>query len=88
MLIDSHAHLEMKDFDKDRNRVIARAVEAGVRHIITVATTIPDVHKALDIAQKNESVFLSIGIHPHEAKDIREGDYAELRSLSKEKKVV
>ncbi|MDO8955342.1 MAG: TatD family nuclease-associated radical SAM protein, partial [Deltaproteobacteria bacterium] len=61
---------------------------AGVRHIITVATTIPDVHKALDIAQKNESVFLSIGIHPHEAKDIREGDYAELRSLSKEKKVV
>jgi len=88
MLIDSHAHLEMKDFDKDRNRVIARAVEAGVRHIITVATTIPDGHKALDIAQKNESVFLSIGIHPHEAKDIREGDYAELRSLSKEKKVV
>lgn len=88
MIIDSHAHLEMKDFDKDRNRVIARAVEAGVRHIITVATTIPDVHKALDIAQKNESVFLSIGIHPHEAKDIREGDYAELRSLSKEKKVV
>jgi TatD DNase family protein len=59
-----------------------------VRHIITVATTIPDGHKALDIAQKNESVFLSIGIHPHEAKDIREGDYAELRSLSKEKKVV
>ena len=88
MLIDSHAHLEMKDFDKDRNRVIARAVEAGVRQIITVATTIPDGHKALDIAQKNESVFLSIGIHPHEAKDIREGDYAELRSLSKEKKVV
>ena len=88
MIIDSHAHLEMKDFDKDRNRVIARAVEAGVRHIITVATTIPDGHKALDIAQKNESVFLSIGIHPHEAKDIREGDYAELRSLSKEKKVV
>jgi len=88
MLIDSHAHLEMKDFDKDRARVISRAVEAGVRHIITVATTIPDVHKALEIAQKNESVFLSVGIHPHEAKDIREGDYAELRSLSKEKKVV
>lgn len=88
MLIDSHAHLEMKDFDKDRARVIGRAVEAGVRHIITVATTIPDVHKALEIAQKNESVFLSLGIHPHEAKDIREGDYAELRSLSKEKKVV
>lgn len=40
MLIDSHAHLEMKDFDKDRNRVIARAVEAGVRHIITVGKSV------------------------------------------------
>lgn len=88
MLIDSHAHLEMKDFDKDRARVIARAVEAGVGYIITVATTIPDIYKALEIAQKNESVFVSIGIHPHEAKDIREGDYDILRSLAREKKVV
>ncbi|MDO9211614.1 MAG: TatD family nuclease-associated radical SAM protein [Deltaproteobacteria bacterium] len=88
VLIDSHAHLEMKDFDKDRNRVIARAVEAGVRHIITVATTIPDIHKALEIGQKNESIFVSIGIHPHEAQDIRAGDYDQLRALAREKKVV
>ena len=88
MLIDSHAHLEMKDFDKDRARVIARAVEAGVGYIITVATTIPDIYKALEIAQKNESVYVSVGIHPHEAKDIREGDYDKLRSLAREKKVV
>ncbi len=88
MLIDSHAHLEMKDFDKDRSKVIARAVEAGVNHIITVATTIPDIHKALEIGQKNESIFVSIGIHPHEAQDIRAGDYDQLRALAREKKVV
>lgn len=88
MLVDSHAHLEMKDFDKDRDRVIARALAAGVSHIITVATTIPDAHKALNIAQKNESVYMAIGIHPHEVKDISEGDYDELRSLAQEKKVV
>ena len=88
MLIDSHAHLEMKDFDKDRSKVIARAVEAGVSHIITVATTIPDIHKALEIGQKNESIFVSIGIHPHEAREIRAGDYDQLRALAREKKVV
>jgi len=88
MLVDSHAHLEMKDFDKDRDRVIARALAAGVSHIITVATTIPDAQKALNIAQKNESVYVAIGIHPHEVKDISEGDYDELRSLTQEKKVV
>ena len=88
MLIDSHAHLEMKDFDRDRDRVIARALAAEVRHIITVATTIPDARKALAIAQKNESVYVAIGIHPHEAKDISDGDYDQLRSLANEKKVV
>ncbi len=88
MLIDSHAHLEMKDFDKDRSRVIGRALEAGVSHIITVGTTIPDIHKALEIADKNESIFVSIGIHPHETQEIRTGDYDQLRALAKEKKVV
>ncbi|MGQ9696054.1 MAG: TatD family hydrolase [Thermodesulfobacteriota bacterium] len=88
MLVDAHAHLEMKDFDKDRELVIARAQEAGVKYIITVATNIPDIYKALQIAQKNAGVFVALGIHPHEAKGIREEDFAELRRLAKEDKVV
>ena len=88
MLIDSHAHLEMKDFDRDRDRVIDRALAAGVSHIITVATTVPEARKALSIAQKNEPVYVAMGIHPHEVKDISGDDYDELRSLAKEKKVV
>ncbi len=88
MLIDSHAHLEMKDFDRDRSKVIARAVEAGVNYIITVATTIPDIQKALEIGEKNEAIYVSIGIHPHEAQNIQDGDYDQLRALAREKKVV
>lgn len=88
MLVDSHAHLEMKDFDRDRDRVIARALEAGVGHIITVGTTVPDVEKALQIAEKHDSVRVAIGIHPHEVKDIGRGDYDALRSFAREKKVV
>ena len=88
MLVDSHAHLEMKDFDKDRSKVIARALEAGVNYIITVATTIPDIHKALEIGQKNEAIYVSIGIHPHEVQNIQDGDYDQLRALAREKKVV
>ncbi len=88
MFIDSHCHLEMEDFDRDRDRVIARALEQGIDHIITVATTIPDAEKALDIAQKNEPVYVALGIHPHEVKDIRPGDYDRLRTLAREPKVV
>lgn len=88
MLIDSHAHLEMKDFDRDRGRVIARAKEAGVMQIVTVATTVPDAHKALAIARQYEEVYVALGIHPHEAKDVTPADYEELRRLRREEKVV
>ena len=88
MLVDSHAHLEMKDFDRDRDRVIARALEAGVGHIITVGTTVPDVEKALQIAEKYSSIYVAMGIHPHEVKDITGGDYNALSGFAKEKKVV
>ncbi len=88
MLVDSHAHLEMKDFDKDRERVIARAQEAGVKYIITVATNIPDIQKAIEIAQKNDGVFVALGIHPHESKEIKDEDFVALRSLAREEKVV
>jgi TatD DNase family protein len=88
MLVDSHAHLEMKDFDRDRDRVIARAREAGVAYIITVGTTLPDIEKALQIAEKNSSVYVALGIHPHEVKDIGGGDYDALRRLAREQKVV
>jgi TatD DNase family protein len=88
MLVDSHAHLEMKDFDRDRDRVIARSLEAGVGRMITVGTTLPDIEKALGIAEKYSSVHVAIGIHPHEVKDIRGGDYEVLRGFAREKKVV
>jgi TatD DNase family protein len=88
MLVDSHAHLEMKEFDRDRDRVIVRALEAGVKQIITVATTLPDIHKALNISRRHDCVYVAMGIHPHEVKGIRPGDYEEIRRLAKEKKVV
>ncbi len=88
MFIDSHCHLEMKDFDRDRDRVIDRAREAGVENIITVGTTLPDIEKALGIAQKHPSVYVAIGIHPHEVKDITDGVYDSLRGFAREKKVV
>ena len=83
MLVDSHAHLEMKDFDRDRDRVIARAQEAGVTQIVTVATTLPDIHKALRIAREHDCVHVALGIHPHEVKDIQPGDYEEMRRLAR-----
>ncbi|MCX6008062.1 MAG: TatD family hydrolase, partial [Chloroflexi bacterium] len=64
MLADSHAHLEMKEFDRDRAEVINRAEDAGVDLIVTVGTTLDDCRKAVSIAGKYKNVYAAIGIHP------------------------
>ncbi len=88
MLADSHAHLEMNDFDRDRNEVIRRAGDAGVDLIITVGTTLDDCRKAISIANTFKNVYAAIGIHPHEVKDIDETTYDNIKMMAKMDKVV
>jgi TatD DNase family protein len=88
MTIDSHAHLEMKEFDGDRDTVLGRAAEAGLTAIITVGTSIPDCKMAVDLARLHRPVYAAIGIHPHEVKAIDAGTYDVLRVLAQQEKVV
>jgi TatD DNase family protein len=88
MFIDSHAHLEMKEFDQDRAEVIRRARDAGVTYIITVGTTLNYCRKALSIAEHNECVYAIIGVHPHDVKSINADTYDALRELARRGKVV
>ncbi|MBN1364993.1 MAG: TatD family hydrolase [Syntrophaceae bacterium] len=88
MLIDSHAHLEMNEFDLDREEVIKRAVEVGVDFIITVGTS-PDLClKAVELAQRYNNIYASVGIHPHDAVEADEKIYENLRKLAQNPKVV
>ncbi|WP_367359243.1 TatD family hydrolase [Syntrophus buswellii] len=88
MMIDSHAHLEMKDFDDDRKDVIARAKEAGVAAIVTIGTDLDDACKAVEIASQYECVYAAVGIHPHEVKRIDPKTYDRMLDLAARPKVV
>jgi TatD DNase family protein len=70
MLIDTHAHLEMREFDDDRDDVIKRAAGAGVKYIITIGTTVESSQAAVLLADKHPGVYAAVGVHPHESKDI------------------
>ena len=87
-VIDTHAHLEMSAFDKDRDAVIRRAQDAGVQYIVTVGTTLGECRKAIAVAGRYDSVYAAIGIHPHEVKHIDGQTYDTLRALAKSPKVV
>ena len=87
MLIDSHAHLDMPAFDKDRNEVIRKAHESGIDYIITVGISIDTCKQAIALAEEFEFVYAIVGIHPHNAKDVNEGTYFLLRNLIQHDKV-
>ena len=61
MLIDTHAHIEMRAFDADRDDVIRRAGEAGIDAIVTVGTNLQDCRKAIAIAGRYDQVYAAIG---------------------------
>jgi TatD DNase family protein len=71
MLVDSHAHIDGEEFDADRDEVVARSREAGVRAILNVGTGDPhggNFERALKVAQTYEDVYFAVGVHPHDAK--------------------
>jgi len=86
MLIDSHAHLEMREFDSDREEVIKRSGEAGVDFIITVGINLEFSLKAVNLAQKHENIYAAIGIHPHDVANADNNTYDALKELAHRQK--
>ena len=81
MLIDTHCHLDFKEFEQDRPDVIKRSIQEGIRLIINVGSSIQGSMDSVEIAETHESVYASIGIHPHEADRIREEDLALFKNF-------
>jgi TatD DNase family protein len=67
MFIDSHCHLELEEFDKDRPGTIDRAMTHGLSHLITVATEEKYFPRLVEIIESNLAVYGAIGLHPHNA---------------------
>lgn len=70
-MIDSHAHLEQKDYSEDLDEVITRCKEAGMIAIVTSSANPKDFEKTMEIAEKYSGfVFPAIGIHPEYIKEL------------------
>lgn len=82
MFIDSHAHLEMKEFENDRDEVIQRAEDRGVDMIITVGTDLTLSRKAVTIARKYANVYATVGVHPHDVEKTTAETFDALKELA------
>jgi TatD DNase family protein len=90
MFVDSHAHLEGKQFDSDREQAIARAREAGVETIVAIGIGDgpANVDCGIRLAEQYPFVYATIGIHPHEAKLATDLAFERMEKLARHPKVI
>jgi len=87
-LIDTHTHLDFPQFDGDRERVIERALAAGVRAMINVGADLASSQAALALAEVYPQIHAAVGVHPHDAKTVTKQVLGELRALASHPRVV
>lgn len=90
MYVDSHAHLDGTQFDPDRDEVIARAREAGVRTMVAIGNGDgpAEVDCGIRLAEKYDFIYATLGIHPHEARLADEAAYQKMERLAQNPKVI
>ena len=67
MLTDSHCHLDYPDFAADLPQILDRARAAGVGRLITISTRVAAIAGPRAIAEAHDSVYFTVGTHPHQA---------------------
>src|SRR5437868_10573148 len=90
-LIDSHCHIDGAEYDSDREETIARAIDAGVTTMLNVGTGDPHsgvFERAVELAEKHESIYAAVGVHPHDAKLFDDDAEARLIGLASQSRRV
>lgn len=89
-LVDSHCHLDGNAFREDREAVIARARECGVRWMVSIGSGDgpPDLEAGIRMAEAYDFIFATVGVHPHDASKVDEATWVDMATLAAHKKVV
>jgi len=85
---DTHAHLDYDDYQADFTEVLARAQDAGITKIVSIATDLKSSRRALELAEKHPMIYAAIGWHPSNAHEAPADIRPELRELARHPKAV
>jgi TatD DNase family protein len=89
-LTDSHAHVDVSDFDADRDAMLVRAQAAGVTTLLAIGNG-PEIEKlgaSVPYAETHAWIYAAAGIHPHEARHATEAHYQELNRLARNPRLI
>ena len=88
MLIDSHVNLHASQFDEDRDAVIARAREAGIRLMVEISDKVSTFDATHALAMAHDDLWCTVGTHPHYSVENPDLSVDDLLVLAERPKVV
>jgi TatD DNase family protein len=87
MFIDSHCHLNFPELAKDMDAILANMRANDVSHALSVSVELASFHQVLELAEKHENIYASVGVHPDYEPEA-EPAQAELVKLAQHPKVI
>ena len=87
-MIDSHCHLDYEPLLSNLDKVIQRSKDIGIKKILTICTTLNSFIKIKDIVNRDEIIFGTYGIHPHEVKNNKVNSNTIINEIRNNNKII
>lgn len=88
MIFETHAHYDDEQFDSGREALLASLPDCGIKRVVNVGASIASTRNSIELAEKYEFIYATVGVHPSEIEELNEERFAWLRDLTKLEKVV
>ena len=88
MFFDTHAHLDDRAFDEDRDKLIMSFRDVGVTRVLNASSDMESSLETAKLCKKYDFIYGAVGIHPEAADRFEDGDLESLAGLTKEKNIV
>ncbi|MBE5934846.1 MAG: TatD family deoxyribonuclease [Lachnospiraceae bacterium] len=88
MIFETHAHYDDKAFDLDREELLQQLPEEGIKYVVNVAANMEGSRKNLEIVNKYDYIYGTVGVHPSDTEELNEETYKELEELSNNDKII
>ena len=87
-MIDSHCHLDHEPLHKNLSEVIKRSKEIGITKLLTICTTFDSFESIKAIIKKDQMIYGTYGIHPHETENNQVNRETIIKSVNENKKII
>ena len=87
-MIDSHCHLDHEPLLSDLNNVLKRSKDVGIKKLLTISTSFESFSRVKEIVKKDEIIYGTIGIHPHETNNNEINSDQIIKELKQNKKII